>query len=88
MNVLSNATIKQETQLLFDRQNMSSIKIVTYQMNVLIKKFINTIPVPWQYLHLFFSCCSTLLASINIRAEMTPTAPPEKDATMGSTWLI
>lgn len=46
------------------------------------------IPVPLQYLHLFFSCCSTLLASINIKAEITPTAPPEKDATMGSTWLI
>lgn len=44
-------------------------------------------PVPLQYLHLLFSCCSTLLASIIIRAEITPTAPPEKDATMGSTWL-
>lgn len=45
------------------------------------------VPLPWQYLHLFFSCCLTLLASINIKAEMTPTAPPEKDATIGSTWL-
>uniref|UniRef100_A0A7C9D3Q1 Uncharacterized protein n=1 Tax=Opuntia streptacantha TaxID=393608 RepID=A0A7C9D3Q1_OPUST len=42
-------------------------------------------PDPWQYLHLFFSCCSTLLTSISIKAEITPTAPPEKDATMGST---
>jgi len=43
------------------------------------------LPVPLQYLHLFFSCRSTLLASINIRVDMTPTAPPEKDATIGST---
>lgn len=42
---------------------------------------------PLQYLHLFFSCCSTLLTSININADITPTAPPEKEATMGSTWL-
>lgn len=45
------------------------------------------IPLPWQYLHSFFSCWTTLLASISMSAEMTPTAPPEKDATMGSTWL-
>lgn len=24
---------------------------------------------------------------MSIRAEITPTAPPEKDATIGSTWL-
>lgn len=45
------------------------------------------LPVPRQYLHLFFSCCLTLLTSISIKVEMTPTAPPEKDATIGSTWL-
>ena len=42
-------------------------------------------PVPRQYLHLFCSCCFTLFISTTINAEITPTAPPENDATMGST---
>jgi hypothetical protein len=45
------------------------------------------VPVPKQYLHRLSSCCLTLFISTTIRAEITPTAPPEKDATMGSTWL-
>ena len=44
-------------------------------------------PVPWQYLHRWCSCCFTLLSSTIMRAVMTPTAPPEKDATIGSTSL-
>ena len=43
------------------------------------------LPVPKQYLHRLCSCCLTLFISTTIRAEITPTAPPEKDATMGST---
>lgn len=45
----------------------------------------NFVPVPRQYLHLLCSCCFTLFISTTINDEITPTAPPENDATMGST---
>lgn len=48
---------------------------------------IHLLPVPRQYLHLLCSCCLTLFISTTIKADITPTAPPEKDATMGSTSL-
>lgn len=36
--------------------------------------------------HLFFCCFSTLLISTTSSVDSTPTAPPQKDATIGSTW--
>lgn len=48
---------------------------------------IHDLPVPRQYLHLLCSCCLTLLISTTINADITPTAPPEKEATIGSTSL-
>lgn len=65
--------------------NQKKERKVKEKKKVEILKINSYIPVPWQYLHLLFSCCSTLLASSNIKAAMTPTAPPEKDATIGST---
>lgn len=51
------------------------------------RKEIQDTPVPRQYLHLLCSCCFTLFISTTIKAEITPTAPPENEATIGSTWL-
>jgi hypothetical protein len=42
-------------------------------------------PVFEQYLHRLFSCYFTLFISTAISAKITPTDPPEKDDTMGST---
>lgn len=55
---------------------------LVYAYDTSFEKFI---PVPRQYLHLLCSCCFTLFISTIINAEITPTAPPENDATMGST---
>ena len=43
-------------------------------------------PVPLQYTQRALAFILTLFTSTNKSIVMTPTAPPVKDATMGSTW--
>lgn len=71
----------------WDGTSIQTIINIVQNSNSNTKTSAKTVPVPRQYLHLLCSCCFTLFTSTTISAEITPTAPPEKDATIGSTWL-